>query len=144
MGYGATRQLCNWVPSLTRHRESWRDGAPVMSPMPVGVKVWLATGRTDMRKGFNGLALQVQEVLRRDPFSGHVFVFRGRRGDRLKVIWHDGQGACLFTKRLDRGTFLWPSVADGTVAISAGQMGYLLEGIDWRNPQKTWRPTKAG
>lgn len=115
-----------------------------MIPMPVGVKVWLATGHTDMRKGFNGLALQVQEVLRRDPFIGHVFVFRGRKGDRLKVIWHDGQGACLFTKRLDNGTFLWPSVADGTVAISSGQMGYLLEGIDWRNPQKTWRPTKAG
>jgi transposase len=115
-----------------------------MIPMPVGVKVWLATGRTDMRKGFNGLALQVQEVLRRDPFSGHVFVFRGRKGDRLKVIWHDGQGACLFTKRLDNGTFLWPSAADGTVTISSGRMGYLLEGIDWRNPQKTWRPTKAG
>lgn len=115
-----------------------------MIPMPVGVRVWLATGHTDMRKGVNGLALQVHEMLRRDPFSGHVFVFRGRKGDRLKVIWHGGQGACLFTKRLDNGTFLWPSAADGTVTISSGQMGYLLEGIDWRNPQKTWRPTKAG
>ena len=64
-----------------------------------------------------GLALQVQEVLRRDPHGGHLFVFRGRRGDLLKVIWHDGQGACLFSKRLERGRFLWPSPADGVVTI---------------------------
>lgn len=115
-----------------------------MIPVPQGVRVWLATGHTDMRKGFNGLALQVQEVLRRDPHCGHLFVFRGRRGDLVKVIWHDGQGACLFSKRLERGRFVWPSPADGVVSISPGQMGYLLEGIDWRNPQKTWRPEVAG
>lgn len=115
-----------------------------MIPSTGDTKVWLATGHTDMRKGFHGLSLQVQEVLRRDPMSGHLFVFRGRRGDLLKVIWHDGQGACLFVKRLERGRFLWPSVADGVVKISAGQLGYLLEGIDWRNPQKTWRPSRAG
>ena len=80
-----------------------------MIPIPTGVRVWLATGHTDMRKGFASLSLQVQEVLRRDPLSGHLFCFRGRRGDLLKVIWHDGQGACLFTKRLERGRFLWPS-----------------------------------
>ena len=67
-----------------------------MIPVPTGVRVWLATGYTDMRRGFPGLSLQVQEVLRRDPLSGHLFCFRGRRGDLLKVIWHDGQGACLF------------------------------------------------
>ena len=77
-----------------------------MIPIPSGVRVWLATGHTDMRKGFASLSLQVQEVLRRDPLSGHLFCFRGRRGDLLKVIWHDGQGACLFTKRLERGRFL--------------------------------------
>ena len=115
-----------------------------MIPTVGDAKVWLATGHTDMRKGFPGLALQVQEVLRRDPMIGHLFVFRGRRGDLLKVIWHDGQGACLFVKRLERGRFLWPSVADGVVTISVGQLGYLLEGIDWRNPQKTWRPSRAG
>lgn len=97
-----------------------------------------------MRKGFPSLALQVQEVLKRDPLSGHLFVFRGRKGDLLKVIWHDGQGACLFTKRLERGRFLWPSRADGTVSITPAQLGYLLEGIDWRNPQRTWRPTSVG
>src|SRR6478672_5324126 len=82
-----------------------------MIPLPAGVRVWLATGYTDMRKGFASLALQVQEVLRHDPLSGHLFCFRGRRGNLLKVIWHDGQGACLFTKRLERGQFLWPSPA---------------------------------
>ena len=99
---------------------------------------------TDMRKGFASLSLQVQEVLRRDPLSGHLFCFRGRSGNLLKVIWHDGQGACLFTKRLERGRFLWPSPADGAVTISSAQLGYLLSGIDWRNPQETWRPTSVG
>ena len=115
-----------------------------MIPVPTGVRVWLATGHTDMRKGFNGLALLVQGTLRRDPHSGHLFVFRGRRGDLLKVIWHDGQGACLFVKRLERGRFLWPSPADGVVTISYAQLGYLLSGIDWRHPQQTWRPTSVG
>lgn len=97
-----------------------------------------------MRRGFDGLALQVQEILKRDPHSGHLFVFRGRRGPLIKVLWYDGQGMCLFSKRLERGHFLWPSAADGTVTITPAQLGYLLEGIDWRMPQKTWRPTAAG
>jgi transposase len=92
-----------------------------MIPLPTGVRVWLATGYTDMRKGFPSLALQVQQILHRDPLSGHLFCFRGRRGHLLKVIWHDGQGACLFTKRLERGRFLWPSSADGVVTISSAQ-----------------------
>jgi len=108
-----------------------------MIPVPSGVRVWLATGHTDMRKGFNGLALLVQETLRLDPYSGHLFVFRGRRGGLIKVLRHDGQGACLFSKRLERGRFLWPSAADGTVTITPAQLGYLLEGIDWRHPQRT-------
>ena len=115
-----------------------------MIPVPTGVKVWLATGHTDMRKGFPGLSLMVQEALKRDPMCGHLFVFRGRGGGLIKVIWHDGQGACLFTKKLERGRFIWPSAADGTVVITPAQLGYLLEGIDWRMPQKTWRPTSAG
>ena len=109
-----------------------------------GTRVWLAAGVTDMRKGFDSLAAQAQSVLGKDPFSGHVFCFRGRRGDLLKLLWWDGDGLCLFAKRLERGRFIWPSPADGVVAISAGQMGYLLEGIDWRMPQKTWRPEAAG
>ena len=104
-----------------------------MIPVPSGVRVWLATGYTDMRRGFPG-----------DPLSGQLFCFRGRSGNLLKVIWHDGQGACLFAKRLERGRFLWPSPADGAVTISSAQLGYLLSGIDWRNPQETWRPTSVG
>ena len=115
-----------------------------MIPVPSGVRVWLATGHTDMRKGWASLALQVQEVLSQDPHSGNLCLFRGRRGDLIKVIWHDGQGSCLFMKRLERGRFIWPSLADGVIHISAAQMGYLLEGIDWRHPQKTWRPEAAG
>ena len=75
-----------------------------MIPVPPGVQVWLATGHTDMRKGFDGLALLVQETLKRNPHNGHLFVFRGRRGSLIKVLWHDGQGMCLFAKRLERGT----------------------------------------
>ena len=97
-----------------------------------------------MRRGFPGLALLVQETLKHDPHSGHLFVFRGRRGDLIKIIWHDGQVACLFSKRLERGRLVWPSAADGVVTISPAQLGYLLEGIDWRAPQKTWRPLSAG
>jgi transposase len=115
-----------------------------MIAFPSGVRVWLATGHTDMRKGFPGLALLVQEKLKTDPHSGHLFIFRGRRGGLVKVIWHDGQGACLFTKRLERGRFIWPSAADGVVTISPAQLSYLLSGIDWRHPQETWRPTSVG
>ena len=115
-----------------------------MTGMATGTRVWLATGHTDMRKGFGSLALLVQETLRRDPHDGNVFVFRGRRGDLLKIIWHDGHGACLFMKRLERGRFIWPSMTDGAVTISSAQLSYLLEGIDWRNPQKTWRPKSVG
>ena len=115
-----------------------------MISVPSNVRVWLATGPTDMRKGFASLSLQVQEVLRRDPLDGHLFCFRGRSGNLLKVIWHDGQGACLFTKRLERGRFLWPGPADGAVTISPAQLGYLLSGIDWRQLKETWRPTSVG
>jgi transposase len=115
-----------------------------MIPFPGGARIWLATGHTDMRKGMNGLALQVQEVLRRDPHSGHLFVFRGRRSDLIKILWHDDQGFCLFSKRLERGRFIWSSPAEGVVTITAGQLGYLIEGIDWRMPRHTWRPAAAG
>lgn len=115
-----------------------------MIPVPAGVHVWLATGHTDMRKGFNGLAGCVQEMLKRDPHSGNLFVFRGKRGDLVKLLWHDGQGICLFAKRLERGRFIWPATAGDAVTISAAQLGYLLEGIDWRAPQRTYRPELAG
>jgi transposase len=115
-----------------------------MIGVPAGVRVWIATGHTDMRKGMNGLALQVQEGLKRDPHAGDLYVFRGRRGDQIKIIWHDGLGLSLYAKRLDRGRFIWPGTVDGAVALTAGQLGYLLEGIDWRNPRHSWRPKAAG
>ena len=115
-----------------------------MIPVPPQAKVWLAAGVTDMRKGFNGLSALTEKVLAEDPFSGHLFVFRGRRGDLLKIIWWDGQGACLFSKRLERGRFVWPSPAHGKISVSPAQLSMLLEGIDWRAPLRTWRPLTAG
>jgi transposase len=82
--------------------------------------------------------------LKHDPHSGQVFVFRGRRGDLIKLIWWDGQGICLFSKRLERGRFVWPSPADGVVHLTPAQLAMLLEGIDWRMPLRTWRPEAAG
>jgi transposase len=111
---------------------------------PSGVYVWLAVGVTDMRRGMNGLALQVQQGLCRDPHAGDVYVFRGKRGDLLKILWHDGLGMSLYAKRLERGRFIWPTPSDGMVAITFAQLGYMLEGIDWRNPVRTWRPEAAG
>ena len=115
-----------------------------MIAFPAGVRVWLAVGRTDMRRGMTGLALQVQETLKRDPHLGDLFVFRGRSGDLIKIIWHDGLGMSLYAKRLEKGRFVWPTPTDGVVAISAAQLAYMLDGIDWRNPRHTFRPERAG
>jgi len=114
-----------------------------MIGLPVGTKVWLAAGHTDMRSGFNGLAARVQGALEEDPFSGHVFVFRGRRGDLIKVLWWSGDGLCLLAKRLERGRFVWPQASEGSVALTSAQLSMLLEGIDWRRPERTWRPQSA-
>ena len=115
-----------------------------MIPVPASTRVWLAAGVTDMRKGFNGLAALAQDILKQEPFSGHLFVFRGRWGDLLKVIWFDGQGACLFSKRLEKGRFVWPSATTGKVTLTPAQLSMLLEAIDWRAPERTWRPLTAG
>jgi transposase len=115
-----------------------------MTPLPPGTKIWLALGKTDMRRGMAGLALQIQETVRLDPHSGHVFVFRGKRGDLLKAIWHDGRGACLFAKRLEKGRFQWPGADNGVHQITPAQLAMLLEALDWRSPRPTWRPEAAG
>ena len=116
-----------------------------MIAFPGDVRVWLATGHTDMRKGFGSLALLVQENLKRSPFSGELFVFRGRQGNLVKLIWHDGQGACLFTKRLEQGVFLWPPEVERgrTLPLTSAQLSSLIDGVDWRAPQQ-WRPAVAG
>ena len=111
-----------------------------MIGLPSGTRVWIAAGHTDMRKGFNGLAALVQSALADNPYSGHVFVFRGRRGDILKVLWFDGQGLLLLAKRLERGRFVWPQATTGSVSLTPAQLSMLLEGIDWRAPTRTWQP----
>lgn len=115
-----------------------------MIAFPSSVKVWLSLGPTDMRRGMQSLALLVQEAMKRDPHEGDLFVFRGKRGDLIKIIWHDGIGMSLYMKRLEKARFIWPSVVDGNVALSAAQLGYMLEGIDWRNPRHTFRPQQVG
>ena len=114
-----------------------------MIAAPPGSRVWLAAGVTDMRKGFDGLAAIVQTALSENPFSGQLFVFRGRRGDRVKILWWDGDGLCLYAKRLERGRFVWPRAESGTVALSGAQLSMLLEGIDWRRPVRTNAPSFA-
>ncbi|MCC7311470.1 MAG: IS66 family insertion sequence element accessory protein TnpB [Sulfuritalea sp.] len=114
-----------------------------MIGLPIGTRVWLAAGATDMRKGFDGLTALIQEKLAENPFSGHVFVFRGRRGDRVKLLWWDGDGLCLLAKRLERGRFIWPQADSGTVHLTAAQLSMLLEGIDWRRPLRTAQPQIA-
>ena len=117
-----------------------------MMIVPAGVKVHLALGYTDMRKGHDGLATLVQETLKKDPFSGHLFAFRGKRACMLKILFWDGNGLCLFTKKLDQGGFIWPRMSDpgGTVTLSPAQLAMLIEGIDWRTPERRWRPAVAG
>jgi transposase len=119
------------------------SGTP-MIPVPSGARVWLAVGRTDMRRGMNGLALRVQEALGRDPHAGDLYVFRGVRGNLIKILWHDGIGMSLYAKRLEKGRFIWPSPTAGVVGISASRLAYMLDGIDWRNPVHTFRPERAG
>lgn len=108
-----------------------------------GTRVWLAAGVTDMRCGMDSLAAKVQTVLAEDAFSGHVFVFRGRRGDLLKLLWSDGDGMCLLAKRLERGRFIRPQAQSGAISLSAAQLSMLLEGIHWRRPERTWQPRAA-
>ena len=114
-----------------------------MIGIPANTRVWVVAGHTDMRKGFDGLAAIVQSALALNPFGGHVFVFRGRRGDIVKVLWFDGQGMLLLSKRLERGRFVWPQATGGGVVLSAAQLSMLLEGIDWRMPVRTDCPDLA-
>ena len=114
-----------------------------MIGLPAGTRVWLAAGVTDMRKGFGGLAAIAQTTLEKDPYAGHVFVFRGKRGDLVKLLWWSGDGMNLYAKRLERGRFVWPQATSGAVHLTGAQLSMLLEGIDWRRPARTWQPETA-
>jgi transposase len=114
-----------------------------MIGLAAGTRIWIVAGVTDMRRGFTGLSGMVQTALQESPFSGQVYIFRGRRGDLIKVLWFDGDGLCLFSKRLERGKFLWPQATSGTVSLTPAQLAMLLEGIDWRRPVRTQTPQLA-
>jgi len=104
---------------------------------PGGARIWIAAGVTDLRRGMYGLAALVEGALGEKVYSGDVFVFRGRRGDLIKVLWSDRDGLCVFAKRLERGRFVWPQATSGTVHLTPAQLSMLLEGIDWRRPERT-------
>jgi transposase len=115
---------------------------------PTGaVRVMVATKPVDFRKGAEGLALLVRETMAADPFSGAVYVFRAKRADRIKLVFWDGTGLCLFAKRLEDGIFRWPKIEDGVIGLSAAQLLALLEGLDWRRvheARETVTPTHPG
>jgi transposase len=94
----------------------------LMIGLPAGTHIWIAAGVTDLRRGFTGLSGMVQTTLQENSFSGHVFVFRGRRGDLIKMLWWDGDELCLFAKRLERGRFIWPQATSGTVSLTPAQL----------------------
>lgn len=111
------------------------------------VRVLVATRPVDFRKGAEGLAQLVREQVRADPFSGAVYVFRAKRADRVKLVFWDGTGLCLYAKRLEEGEFRWPKVQDGVMRLTSAQLGALLEGLDWRRVRpmaRTRTPTAAG
>jgi transposase len=97
-----------------------------------GTKVFLACQPIDLRNGFDGLAAKAQQVIGADPFSGHLFLFRGKRGDYLKALYWDGNGLCLFAKRLEKGKFVWPPIVEGSVILTPAQLALLIEAMDWR------------
>lgn len=109
------------------------------------VKIYLCTGYTDMRKGATGLSLLASSLLTEHLHSGAVFVFRGKSADKIKILWWDGQGFCLYYKCFDRGKFIWPQSDDkGSIGITKAQLSMLIEGVDWRNPRWTQAPEYVG
>jgi len=105
------------------------------------IKIYLCIGSTDMRKGMHGLAMLAEEKISGKNEKEGLFVFRGKRGDRIKILWWDGQGFCLYYKCMERGKFIWPkTVESGIMGITKGQLGMLIEGIDWRSPKWSNKP----
>jgi transposase len=111
-----------------------------------GMRIVVSRRPVDFRNGMDGLAALVQQALRENPFAGDIFVFRAKRADRVKILYWDGSGLCLFQKRLEKGRFVWPPVQDGAIRLSAGQLGLLLEGLEWSRvqPKPVIAPLLAG
>jgi transposase len=116
------------------------EGAHLISLAP-GTKVFLACRPIDLRNGFDGLAAKAKAMIGADPFSGHLFIFRGKRGDYFKGLYWDGTGLCLLAKRLEQGEFVWPPIIDGSMMLTPAQLAVLIEAIDWR--QTVSPPTPA-
>jgi transposase len=110
---------------------------PAVIQVPVGTRIWLVAGLTDMRYGFQGLSAKVQTAIEENPLGGNVFIFRGRRGDLVKVLWATEDGLWLLARRLERGRFVWPQADGGKIHLTSAQLSMLLEGIDWRQPRRT-------
>ena len=111
-----------------------------MLSFPPAVRIWLGTAPVDLRKSFDGLAEQVRHYLHNDPLSGHVFVFRNKRGDRVKLLYWDEDGYVLVYKRLEEGTFAWPAAAgQASVTLRAAELAMLLDGIDWATARRRRR-----
>lgn len=110
-----------------------------MISLPSDIRIWLVAGVTDMRKSFNGLGELIQHALDENPYSGHAFIFRGRKGDMVKVLWADPDGMHLYIKRLEEGHFVWPVAREGKITLTRSQLALLLDKLDWRQP-KTSRP----
>ncbi len=112
-----------------------------MLSFPPAVRIWLALAPADLRKGFDALAELVRQHLRNDPLSGHVFVFRNRRSDRIKLLYWDTDGFIIVYKRLERGTFRFPAAAEGQagVTVRAAELAMLLDGVDWQNAKRSQR-----
>jgi len=109
------------------------------------IKIYLHRTHTDMRKGINGLSILAHSLSVKNFKTGAMFLFRGKRGDRVKILWWDGQGFCLFYKCLDSGRFIWPNAeSEESVSITKAQLSMLMEGIDWRNPQWSSPPKYVG
>lgn len=107
-----------------------------MLSLPAGTRIWLVAGVTDMRNSFQGLSAKVESTLKASPFSGHLFVFRGKNGHLLKILWSTGDGLCLLSKRLERGHFVWPGAREGRVFLTPAQLARLLEGLEWKQPKR--------
>ncbi len=111
-----------------------------MSGLPSGVRIWLCAAPTDMRCGVDGLAALVQGKLQANPFSGQLFIFRGRKGHIVKCLWSDPEGMCILYKRLNEGSFVWTRTASGTITLTEAQLSMLLEGMDWRRVRRRTEP----
>lgn len=116
-----------------------------MITVPQGVRILVARRPVDFRRGADSLAAAVQEQLQGDPFCGDIFIFRSKRADRVKIVFWDGTGLCLFQKRLEHGRFVWPGITDGTIHLTSAQLSMLLEGLDWTRirPRSVARPLAA-